>query len=93
MRWVTFHDSILGGITDVTYHKDKDEATRYFRSAYKHYFEINAPFKVQLPCRYGFPYRAFLGMSIRSFNKYWADLAKNQESNNAKQGQRKGRKR
>lgn len=74
---MTFHDSILGGITDVTYHKDKDDATRYYRSAYKHYFEINAPFKVQLPCRYGFPHRAFLGMSIRSFNKYWADRAKN----------------
>lgn len=69
MRWVTFHWSIINGVSDVTIHKDKETATKFFKSAYRSYFELSGPFKPVLPCSYGYPHRKFMGMSILSFNR------------------------
>ena len=69
MKWVTYYDSILGGVRDVTVHKDRETATRYFNSHYRDYFEINTPFKAKLPCQYGFYHRAFYGVSKKTFEK------------------------
>lgn len=74
MKWVTFYWSIMGGVCDVTVHKDRDTATRFFRAVYKSYFEINIPFDVKLPCRYGFAHRAFYGMTKTAFEKKWGKI-------------------
>ena len=69
MKWVTYYDSILGGVQDVTVHKDRETATQYFKRHYKDYFEVNTPFNVRLPCKYGFYHRAFYGVSKKAFEK------------------------
>lgn len=71
MRWVTFYYSVLGGICDVTYHKTREDCKTFFKKNYKSYFQINTPFKVDVPCRYGFPHRAFYAMSTIAFKKNW----------------------
>lgn len=73
MRYVTFYWSILRGVEDLEVHKDKDTATRFYRRNCRLYFQNNTidTRSVQLPFRYGFAHRAFFGMSIRQYNKYY----------------------
>ena len=68
-RWVTFYEDVFNGISHVVIHKDKEEATKYFKKYYTSFFELNTRPKIELPMTYGFPHRRFVGMSITSFNK------------------------
>lgn len=72
MRWVTYYeDAMMGGkVADIVIHKDKDAATKYFKAHYKDYFQFNPKYiKVKLPMRYGFPFRAFYGVSLLTFKR------------------------
>ena len=72
MRWVTyFEDLMMGGkVSDVVIHKDKESATEFFKAHYRGYFQINPKYlKVKLPMRYGFPFRAFYGVSLLKFKR------------------------
>lgn len=75
-RWVTGYYTILGGVSNVTVHKDKATAEKYFKANYRSYFQINTPFKVKLPCTYGFPHRKVFAMSIRAFEKEFGKVSK-----------------
>ena len=68
-KWVTFYWDMLGGISDMTEHDDKDTATRYFKRHYRNYFQLSGPFNATLPCSYGYGHRKFFGMSKQMFNK------------------------
>lgn len=71
-RWVTFYWSILAGVSDVTYHKTREDCRKFFKAHYKSYFMYNTPFNVsRVPCRYGFGHRAFHAMSTVAFKKNW----------------------
>lgn len=37
-RWVTFYEDIFNGISHVVIHKDKEEATKYFKKHYTSFF-------------------------------------------------------
>ena len=80
MRWVTCYWSIRGGLQDVTVHKDRDTATRFFQANYQSYFEIIVPFKAKLPCTYGFPHRKFMGMSMTKFKAKFGKEAANADA-------------
>ena len=71
MRWVTFYDDVMimnGRLTDVVIHKDKESATKYFKTHYKDYFQLNHKhIEVKLPMRYGFPFHSFYGISLLKF--------------------------
>jgi hypothetical protein len=71
MRWVTYFDDLMieGGVADVVLHKDKESATEYFKAHYKDYFRLNNKLEVKLPMRYGFPFRAFYGVSLLKFKR------------------------
>lgn len=61
----------LGGMDDETViHKDKESATKYFKAHYRDYFQLNPKYiEVKLPMRYGFPFRAFYGVSLLKFKR------------------------
>lgn len=72
MRWVTYYESAMmsGKVADVVIHKDKESATKYFKAHYRDYFQLNPKhIKVELPMRYGFPFRAFYGVSLLKFKR------------------------
>ena len=72
MRWVTYYEHILmgGKVSDVVVHKDKESATEYFKHHCKSYFQFNPKhIKVKLPMWYGFPFRAFHGVSLLIFKR------------------------
>ena len=72
MRWVTYYENTMMGdkVTDIVIHKDKESATRYFKAHYRDYFQLNPKYiKVKLPMRYGFPFRAFHGVSLLTFKR------------------------
>jgi len=69
MRWVTYYESVHS-VTDVVVHKDKESATKWFKAHCKNYFKLNPKkIKVELPMRYGFPFRAYYGVSLLSFKR------------------------
>lgn len=68
MRWITYYEG-LHGVTNVVVHKDKESATKYFKAHYKSYFELNSNVQVKLPMRYGFPFRAYYGVSLLTFKR------------------------
>lgn len=74
MKWVTCHWSIMGGVQDVVVHKDKDTATKYFKTHYRYYFSVAGTFKVDLPCTYGYAHRKFIGMSKAKFEKMFGKM-------------------
>lgn len=69
MRWITYYEDVrINGVIDVVVHKDKETATKYFVRHYRDYFEINPKYiQVELPARYGFPFRAYHGVSLKTF--------------------------
>ena len=69
MKYVTYYDSILGGLSDVTVHTDKDSAVRFYRKEAKHYFDVRLPSKTEPPTACGFFHRRFGVMSMRLFRK------------------------
>ena len=78
MRWVTYYESVMmgGKVSDVVVHKDKESATEYFKHHCKSYFQFNPKhifkskhIKVKLPMRYGYPFRAFHGVSLLIFKR------------------------
>lgn len=72
MRWVTYYESVMMGskVADIVIHKDKESATKYFKSHYRDYFQLNRKYiEVKLPMRYGFPFRAFHGVSLLIFKR------------------------
>jgi len=69
-RWVTFYEDAFRGIFDYTEHPDRETATKYFKKNYMRYFEMAQKIPViKLPMRYGYPFRAFYGMSLQAFRK------------------------
>ena len=74
MRYVTCYDSILGGLTDVTFHEDKETAIKFYRKEAKYYFgELTLPKKIDVPTACGFTHRRFMVMSIRKFRKLYPE--------------------
>ena len=73
MRWVTYYEHVMmgGKVADIVVHKDKESATKYFKSHCRDYFQLNPSqyLKVKLPMRYGFPFRAFYGVSLLTFKR------------------------
>ena len=72
MRWITYYEDVMmgGKVADIVIHKDKDVATKYFKAHYKDYFQLNPKYiKIKLPMRYGFPFRAFYGVSLLTFKR------------------------
>ena len=74
MRWVTYYEDVMrirdGKVADITIHKDKESATKYFKAHYRDYFQLNPKYiEVKLPMRYGFPFRAFHGVSLLTFKR------------------------
>ncbi len=72
MRWVTYYENIMMGdkVADIVIHKDKESATRYFKEHYRDYFQLNHKYiNVKPPMRYGFPSRAFYGVSLLTFKR------------------------
>lgn len=75
MKWVTFYyDAMRGGVYDFVEHEDKASATEYFKKHYKKYFQLRTKIKVELPMTYGFPFRKYAGMTLRSFKKQFGDV-------------------
>ena len=68
MRWITYYE-FLGNISNVTVHANKADAEKYFKAHCKSYFELNRDVRVKLPMRYGFPFRAFYGVSLLTFKR------------------------
>lgn len=68
-EWVTFHWSLMNGVSNLIIHKDKETATEYFKEHYRQYFEINQKQEVKLPMSYGYPHRRFYGISKHKFDK------------------------
>lgn len=68
MRWVTYYENLYN-VSGVVVHKDRESATKYFKTHYKSYFQLNRNVQVKLPMRYGFPFRAYCGESLLSFKR------------------------
>lgn len=69
-KWVTFHWSIIDGVSCLKVHDNKEIALKYFNSVCGNYFEIKTRFKAdKLPASYGYPTRKFIGMSKPMFEK------------------------
>ncbi len=78
MKWVTFYyDAMSDKIYDFVEHKDKVSATEYFTKHYKDYFQLRKEIKVKLPMTYGFSFRKYVGITLRSFKKHFGDVEKN----------------
>ena len=72
MRWVTYYENVMmgGKVADIVIHKDKESATKYFKTHYKDYFQLNPKYiEVKLPMSYGFVFRSFNGVSLLSFKR------------------------
>lgn len=43
MRWVTYYEDVMmdGKVADIVVHKDKESATKYFKSHCRDYFQLN----------------------------------------------------
>lgn len=72
-KWVTFYDDMIRGRYDFTIHKDKATATEYFKQNYKKYFAMAQDINVKLPMRYGFAFRAFVGVSLKTYNEHYKE--------------------
>lgn len=68
-RWVTFYEDVVNGISDIKVHKNKVEATKYFKNNYKNYFQLATDIKVYLPMSFGYCHRRFCGISKYAFEK------------------------
>lgn len=71
MRYATFHyDLIKKKISDLKIHENREEALAYFNSQCHRLFELNTKFKAtKLPAAYGYSFRKYYGVSVRTFRK------------------------
>lgn len=95
MRWVTYYEDIMmdGKVADIDIHKDKESATRFFKAHYRDYFQLNPKhIEVKLPMRYGFPFRAFYGVSLLTFKRRMMERFKIDEKEFNRQLKELGRK-
>lgn len=70
VRYVTYYDSVSGGLADVDIHPDKESAVKFYRREAKHYFYgLQLPSKTVPPTACGYVHRLFGIMSIRKFRK------------------------
>lgn len=72
MKWVTYYEHVMWGgkVADLVVHKDKAAATAYFKSHCTDYFQLNPEkIDVKLPMSYGLGFRAYHGVSLRTFRK------------------------
>lgn len=74
-KWVTFHYGIISGVNDLTVHKDKQTALKYFNKHCNSYFQLSTGFKAPtLPATYGYAHRKFCGMSKQKFEKAFGKI-------------------
>lgn len=74
MRYVTYYESFLGGLTDVMFHDSKDDAVKFYRRKAHYYFNgLRLPKKTDVPTACGFPHSMFMVMSIRRFKKMFPE--------------------
>lgn len=70
MKYVTYYNSILGGLSDVEFHDNKDDAVKFYRKAAHCYFDnLCLPAKIATPTACGFFHRQFGVMSLTKFKK------------------------
>ena len=70
MKYVTYYGSINGGLSDVEFHDNKDDAVKFYRKYAHHYFYgLKLLAKTTPPTACGFAHRVFGVMSIRMFRK------------------------
>lgn len=69
MKYVTYYDTLLNGLSDVKVHDSKDDAVKYYRKNARWYFDVSLPAVTTPPTACGFPHRLFGVMSIRMFRK------------------------
>ena len=73
-KWVTFYEDILSGVHDLVVHDSKEDATTYFRSHYRQYFQLSSRIEIKLPMSYGYPMRKYRGMSKYMFEKNYGQI-------------------
>ena len=75
MTYVTYYDTFLDGLSDVKFHKNKDEAVKFYRTAAHCYFDnLSLPTKITPPTACGFPHRMFAVVSIKQFNSEFPEF-------------------
>lgn len=77
MRYVTFYETFFGGISDITVHKDKATAVKFYRKEAPTYFNglLRLPKTIVPPTACGFPHRNFSVMSMRKFKAEYPEDA------------------
>lgn len=77
MRYVTFYETFFGGISDITVHKDKATAVKFYRKEAPTYFNglLRLPKTIEPPTACGFPHRNFSVMSMRKFKAEYPEDA------------------
>ncbi|MCR4999164.1 MAG: hypothetical protein K6A05_04905 [Lachnospiraceae bacterium] len=74
-KWVTYYSDLLHGVYGIKIHKNREEATNYFKNHYRDAFQINTNLrKIILPASYGYAHRRFVGTSIGKFKKIYPDI-------------------
>ena len=85
MRYVTYYNSIMGGLADVDVHPDKESAVRYYRRAAHGYFDgLQLPSKTVTPTACGFAHRCFGVMSLKLFHKNFPEWKDEKKKESAK---------
>ena len=81
MKYVTYYDSLLGGIQDVVFHSDKESAAKYYRKYAHCYFEgLVLPKTTRVPTACGYPHRMVGVMSERRFKKEYPEYVTTKSS-------------
>lgn len=77
MRYVTFYNTFFEGISDITVHKDKTTAVKFYRKEAPSYFNglLRLPKKIEPPTACGFPHRCFSVVSLRKFKAEYPEDA------------------
>ena len=74
MRYVTCYDSVMGGLCDVEFHKDKESAIKFYLKESRYYFpEIRMPKEIKTPNACGYLHRMFRIMSVKKFNSLYPE--------------------
>ena len=74
-KWVTFYYDVMSDkVYDFVEHKDKASATKHFKKHYKDYFQLATDTQIELPMTYGFPFRKYAGITLRSFEKQFGKI-------------------
>lgn len=80
MKYVTYYDTLMGGLSDVEVHDSKDDAVKFYRkNAHNYFYGLSLPAKTTPPTACGFPHRVFGVMSLAKFKKYFPEYFKTKE--------------